>query len=275
MSAPPRPLALSALASRQVERPAAHQAAHAKAHQPPRAGARRFLFEDDFASPQDVSHARARLAQAAPEPEVIAPSFSAEELAEARAEGMSEGRAAGFAEARAGIEARLAAALETIAIRLGEASREAAATAELATGALAATTLDLLARALPRAAAAHALAGCAELAESLLAKLSGVERIAIRLPPELARALASRLEAAAAAADFTGRLDVIPTDGMVTGEMRISWPGGEARRDPAQLAKAAGDVLRQLGLAPSQTEASGSDMAAATAAVEQENGDGR
>jgi flagellar assembly protein FliH len=267
MSATPRPLALSALASRQAERPPAHHAAHQAAH----AGSRRFLFEDDFASPQDAARARGRLAQAAPEPEVIAPSFTAEELAEARTEGVAEGRAAGIAEAHAGIEARLAAALETIATRLGEARREAAVTAELATGALAATTLDLVARALPRAAAAHARPGCAELAESLLAKLSGVERIAIRLPPELARALAPRLEAAAAAADFTGRLDVIPTDGMVAGEMRISWPGGEARRDPASLAEAAGDVLRQLGLAPSQTDKAGT----ATAVVEQEDGDGR
>jgi flagellar assembly protein FliH len=251
MSATPRPLALSALASRQVERPPA----------------RRFLFEDDFATPEEVARARAKLAQAAPEPEVIVPTFSAEELAEARAEGVAEGRAAGIAEARASVEARLAAALETIATRLGEARREASATAESAAAALAATTLDLLARALPRAAAAHALPGCAELAETLLAKLSGVERIAIRLPPELARALAPRLEAAAAAADFAGRLDVIATDGMVAGEMRISWPGGEARRDPAALAAAAGDVLRQLGLAPPRTET------AATAAAEQEEGD--
>jgi flagellar assembly protein FliH len=265
MNAPPRPLALSALAARQVERHATHQAAHPAAH----AVSRRFLFEDDFASPQEAARARARLAQAAPEPEVIAPSFSAEEVAEARAEGMAEGRAAGLAEGRAGAEARLAAALETIATRLGEARREAAVTAETAAGALAATTLDLVARALPRAAAAQALPACAELAETLLARLSGVERIAIRLPPELARTLAPRLEQAAAAADFSGRLDVIPTDGMVAGEMRISWPGGEARRDPAALAEAAGDVLRQLGLAPPRTET------AAMAAAEQENGDDR
>lgn len=249
MNAPPRPIALSALASRTVERQAS----------------RRYLFEDDFATPEETARARAKLAQAAPEPEVIVPSFSAEELAEARAEGMAEGRAAGLAEARAGIEARHAAALETIATRLGEASREAAATAEAAAAALAAATLDLLARALPRVAAAHAQAGCVELAEALLAKLSGVERIAIRLPGELARALGPRLEAAAAAADFSGRLDVIATDGMVAGEMRISWPGGEARRSPSQLAAAAEDVLRQLGLGPSRA-----DMAAT---AEQEDGD--
>ncbi len=263
MSAPPRPLALSALASRQVERMADSPAAHA--------GSRRFLFEDDFASPQDVARARARLAQAAPEPEVIAPSFSAEEVAEARAEGVAEGRAAGLAEGRSGSEARIAAALETIATRLGEARREAAATAEGAAAALAAATLALVAGALPRAAAAHALAGSAELAETLLARLSGVERIAIRLPPELARALAPRLEQAAAAADFAGRLDVIPTDGMVAGEMRISWPGGEARREPAALATAAGDVLRQLGLAPPPAEAVAMETVA-PAAAEQENG---
>jgi flagellar assembly protein FliH len=251
MNAPPRPLALSALATRQVERPAT----------------RRYLFEEDFTSPQEAARARAKLAQAAPEPEVIVPSFTAEELAEARAEGMVEGRAAGMAEARAAAEARTAAALEAIATRLGEARREAAATAEGAAAALAVATLDLLALALPRAAAAHALPGCAELAETLLARLSGVERIAIRLPPELARTLAPRLEQAASAADFAGRLDVIPTDGMVAGEMRISWPGGEARRNPAALAAAAADVMRQLGLAPAGTDA------AATA--EQENGNVR
>ncbi|WP_456305138.1 hypothetical protein, partial [Elioraea rosea] len=133
--------------------------------------------------------------------------------------------------------------------------REAQLAAERAAGAIAATTLDLVAAALPVAAAAHALPGCAELAEKLLARLSGVDRIAIRLPPELARQLAPRLEAAAAAADFSGRLDVIPTDGMVAGEMRVSWPGGEARRDPAALAAAARDVLQRLGLAGAKDEA--------------------
>lgn len=223
---------------------------------------RRFLFEEDFASPTDASRARALLSQPAPEPEVIVPTFSAEELAEARAEGKAEGRMAAQAEARASHEARMVLAVETIATRLGEARREAAVAAERAASALAAATLDLLSRALPAAAAAEAARGCEELAQMLLARLSGVDRIAIRLPPELARALGPRLEAAAAAADFAGRLDVIPTDGMVAGEMRISWPGGEARRDPAALAAAAADVLRQFGLA------------GPSVAAEQEVGDG-
>jgi flagellar assembly protein FliH len=248
MAATPRPLALSALA-------------RGRAEPPPQ---RRYLFEDDFATPEEQARARAKLAQAAPEPEVIAPSFSAAELAEARAEGIAEGRAAGHAEARAGTEARIAAALETIAARLGEAGREATIAAERAASALAAATLDLVARALPDVAAAQAGAGCAELAEALLGKLAGAERIAIRLPPELARTLAPRLEAAAAAADFAGRLDVLPTDGMVAGEMRISWPGGEARRDPASLTAAARAVLARLGLAGT----------AAVAGTEQEGGDG-
>jgi flagellar assembly protein FliH len=232
MSAPPRPIALSALARRATDRP------------PPR----RYLFEDDFASPADLPHGRARLAEPPPEPEVIAPSFSAAELAEARAEGIAEGRAAAQAEAKASAEARAAAALETIAARLAEARRAAEAAAERAAGALAAATLDLVARALPAVAAAHALPSCAALAEALLARLAGVERIAIRLPPDLARALEPRLAAAAAAADFAGRLDVIATEGMAAGEMRVSWPGGEARHDPAALAAAAREALSQLGL---------------------------
>jgi flagellar biosynthesis/type III secretory pathway protein FliH len=243
--AAPRPLALSALAARTIERP------------PPR----RFLFDDDFATPEEQARLRAKLAEAAPEPEVIVPSFTAAELAEARAEGVAEGRALGEAEARASIEARNAAALETIAARLAEAKREAAGAAERAAAALAAATLGLVARALPEIAAAEAGEACARLAESLLARLATAERIAIRLPPELARALAPRLEAAAAAADFTGRLEVIATEGMAAGAMRISWPGGEALRDPAALAAAATEVLRRLGFA------AGTDQA-------EENGDG-
>lgn len=252
MSAPPRPIALSALA-----RPAGARSEAVAGQQQ-----RRYLFEDDFATPGEQHRTRARLSQAAPEPEVIVPSFTADELAEARAEGVLEGRAAGAAEARAAIEARIAGALETLATRLGDAKAEANRAAEQAAGALAATTLDLLARALPATAAHHAQQGCAELAEALLAKLAGVDRIAIRLPPELAKSLGPRLAAAAATVDFTGKLDVIPTDGMVAGEMRISWPGGEARREPKALGQAARDVLVRLGLAMNETDA------------EQEVGDG-
>jgi flagellar assembly protein FliH len=235
MTATPRPLALSALATRVADRP------------PPR----RFLFEDDFSAPEDLARSRARLAEPPPEPEVIVPSFSAAELAEARAEGMAEGRAAALAEAKASAEARAAAALEAIATRLGEAAREAEAAAERSAGALAAATLDLVARAMPAVAAAHALPSCAALAEALLARLAGAERLAIRLAPDLARALEPRLAAAAAAADFAGRLEVIATEGMGPGEMRVSWPGGEARHDPAALAATAREVLMQLGLSAS------------------------
>lgn len=245
MSATPRPIALSALARRTPERA------------PPR----HFLFEEDFAAPEERPRARARLAEPPPEPEVIAPSFSAAELAEARAEGFAEGRSAALAEAKASAAAREAAALEAISGRLAEARRAAEAAAERAAGALAAATLDLVARALPAVAAAHALPSCAALAEGLLARLAGVERITIRLAPDLASALAPRLAAAAAAADFAGRLDVVGTEGMAPGEMRVSWPGGEARRDPAALAAAAQEVLAQLGLC-GMTDA------------DQENGDG-
>lgn len=230
MSATPRPLALSALARRTADRP------------PPR----RYLFEDDFAAPE--ASPRAVRAEPPPEPEVIVPSFSAAELAEARAEGFAEGRAAALAEAKAAAEARTAAALEAIAARLGEARREAAEAAERAATSLAAATLELVSRALPSAAAAHALPTCSALAETLLARLPAVERIAIRVPPELADALGPKLSAAAAAADYAGRLEVIPTAGLAPGEMRVSWPGGEARHDPAAFAAAARALLAQLGL---------------------------
>lgn len=241
MSATPRPLALSALARRAADRP------------PPR----RYLFEEDFAAPE--ASLRAARAEPPPEPEVIVPSFSAAELAEARAEGVAEGRAAALAEAKAAAETRAAAALEAIAARLGEARREAAQAAERAATSLAAAMLDLVLRALPSVAQAHALPTCSALAETLLARLPAVERIAIRVPPDLAEALAPRLSAAAAAADYPGRLDVIPTAGLAPGEMRVSWPGGEARHDPAAFAAAAREVLAQLGLSMPQGQAEEND----------------
>ena len=237
MSTAPRPIALSALARRGQDRP------------PPR----RYLFERDFDA-EDGPPSRAPLPAPPPEPEVIAPSFSAAELAEARAKGVAEGRAAAAAEAKASAEARAAAALEAIAARLAEAREAAAAAAERAAGALARATLDLVTRALPSAAAAHAPKTCGMLAEALIARLSGVERIVIRLEPELARRLEPALARAAAAADFAGRLEVVGTAGMSPGEMRVSWPGGEARHDPHALASAARDVLHQLGLSPESAE---------------------
>jgi len=81
------------------------------------------LFAEDFDLPEGYAHA---LVPEDPEPEVITPSFSLEEVAAARAEAFEDGERAGRAAARAEADARSVVAPAEIGRALTDATTVAA-----------------------------------------------------------------------------------------------------------------------------------------------------
>ncbi len=225
LPAPPRsrPLPLSALAKRHV----------AQTQRP-----RRVLFGESFDPPPATPPAS--------EPEIIAPSFTLEDLELARAEAFAEGRAAGVAEAEGGLLARQATALETCATAIAASVAEARRVAETTIAALARTLIDSLATTLPD----HATALLPVRIERLVADLQGSIGSEVALDLFASPQTASMLEKSLATLGQSGaspaplRLRADPA--LPTTEVRVRWASAEAVINPAEVADAMRRLLNEL-----------------------------
>lgn len=222
-----RPLPLSALATRQI----------AQTQRP-----RRVLFGESFDPPPATP--------AASEPEIIAPSFTLEELELARAEAFAEGRAAGAAEAEASLVARQASALETCATAIAASVAEARRAAETTIAALARALIESLATMLPD----HATAVLPVRIERLVADLqrSVGSEVALDLiaSPQTASLLEKSLAVLRQSVASPLQLRLRPDNTLPTTEVRVCWASAEAVIDPAEVADAMRRLLGELLPAP-------------------------
>jgi flagellar assembly protein FliH len=199
------------------------------------------LFAEDF----DFEHTLLAT-EAPPEPELIAPHYTADDLEVARNVAWAEGAQAGLAEASAGHAAAVARALTTIATTLRESAQEAHSTIDQAAQGMARLLLESLAAMLPESCAAHGEAEVRAVVRAILPGLRQEPSIAIRIHPRLAQAVEqelSRLDP-----DLSGRVSLIPTDAMMLGDVRITWENGSACRDVAATWRSVSDVLCSAGL---------------------------
>jgi hypothetical protein len=106
-----------------------------------------------------------------------------------------------------------------------------------------AATRDLalaLARALvPRALERQPLADTEAMLRDLLVRLEQQPRLTLALPPALVDAGRRTLAAIAAEAGYRGELVVEPDQTLGAGDARLSWRGGSAERDLAELEREA------------------------------------
>jgi len=196
------------------------------------------IFAEDFDRP--------KAPEPPPDPEPVAPVYSAEELQAARAEAMREGHAAGLAEAD-GITASLARhALLTIADSLQAAREEVRTIAEEAGESLARLLMDAFATAFPALCARYAETELRAIVRAVLPRLHNEPTITIRASPHVTEALSE--EVAALDPDLLDRVRIVSTDAVPEGDIRIAWRAGGARRDTAKLWADIENVLAPAGL---------------------------
>ncbi len=195
------------------------------------------LFAEDFDLPEDAAPA---------EPEVIRPTFTADELAEVRATAYAEGRELGFAEAAAEHEVALEAAARTVAAQLATLRTEAHAAAEAAAHTVAQLLLETLAALFPTLCARHGAAEAAAVLRAILPGLSDEPALALRANPRLLPAL--RGELARLDPELAGRTAFVPSEIAAPGDIAMSWQHGSATRDAASLWTAVADALALAGL---------------------------
>lgn len=187
-----------------------------------RPAAERYLFERGFQAAETGDAAAAA-------------SFTADDVERARAEARAVGRADAVAEMTQSDERRIAIAVEAIVAALAEARRqfdnlrtfcEAAAV-----GVAAAITRKMLPEFYRREGANEIMA----MVTSLLPTLLDSPKLTLRLNGVDCERLAKRLQEAAGASGFDGRLLILADAGIAVGDCRVEWAHGGASRDGARL----------------------------------------
>jgi hypothetical protein len=193
------------------------------------------LFGEDFDLPD-----------AAPEPEVIEPVFSASEVACARETAWREGNAAGLSEAADGDVAATRRAVEVIAASLAVECNAAAARAEQTAEAIAGLLMDSLAATFPALCARYGDAEVCAVVRAVLPALTREQAITVRANPVTAAAVA--VEFARLDPDLAAHVRTIECEAMPRGDVRVAWHNGGATRDAVGLWQQVAEVLVPAGL---------------------------
>jgi flagellar assembly protein FliH len=211
---------------------------------PPRPDVVGVLYAEDF--DEDGITAAAN-PQAAPEPEVIEPSFTAAELDAARL----EGRAIGRHEAERGLAAARNQMVGLLAAGIADARDEQRDMAKEAAEAAARCMLSALAACLPALCDKHGVAELQAMVRAVLPALVDEPRITVRINPHMLAPM--QAEIAALDIEVAERVRLLPTEAIAPGDVRITWAEGSAIRDTARARTAVEDALAALGLFERET----------------------
>lgn len=187
----------------------------------------KFTFDNSFDPPS-------RRKQQAP----AEPTFSAADVAAARAQGQAEGEAAGRAEQAAANTAALARATGALAREIAGLtalvdSQQSALTADAAAlgHAVARRLCETLTADMPLTEMSALVASCVQ-------DLKDEPRIVAYAHPDLLDAARTQFEATATAQAFPGRLIVLPDPALGLADVRLEWAHGGVMRDTQALNRA-------------------------------------
>lgn len=209
------------------------------------------LFADDFQTRAASPPAEA------PEPEPVPtpPSHGQDDLDAARARARAEGYAEGTADAEAAETARIAATLARIGELMAEAGASAARVAE--EGAETMTQL-LMAAMLAGYPQLHSRHGADELRAVIRKSMPAMlhePRVRLEVHPSMVDVVTTEL--AALRPDERAHMTIEPTEAILPGDARITWPNGAAVRDTTTIHTAIAEILGPLGLLPDPAAAAG------------------
>ncbi|HEX5327136.1 MAG TPA: hypothetical protein VFW75_10755 [Acetobacteraceae bacterium] len=179
-------------------------------------------------------------------PEVIAPVFTAAELAAARADAWAEGREAALAELNAEHDKAWSGMAQSITQQLVGVGKTMHRQAESHAETIARLLLDTLATLFPQLCARHGETEAQALAGAVLGGLTREPVITVRAGRVLARHLTDQLEELGSS--HAMRVEVVSAETDMPGDFRITWHDGQASRDAAALWEQVAAVLAGAGL---------------------------
>jgi flagellar biosynthesis/type III secretory pathway protein FliH len=185
------------------------------------------------------------------EPEVIIPTYSAEELEDARRAGHEAGRHEGLQAARGERDETIRLLLASLVKQLEQTGAEASQVAQAASEAASLFILQCLASLLPHLCERHGPTEALAVAGCILPSLRREPRVGVRVHPAAVadmRSAVSRLDA-----EFAARIEVLAMDPLAAGDVRISWQDGDAVRDARAMLAQVHEILAMLGISTEAT----------------------
>ena len=216
---------------------------------------KRYLFTTDFDELSENERAQAPRQPAAP-------SFSAEDLAQAETAAFAAGRDAARAEARASQEQTIADALGRLEVLLGQAEASLAEHHQARLRNAVEVAMAALRKLFPDLARRHGLEEAMALLASCLERLDDEPRLVIRIADAALDAVKMRVDSLTQRCGYEGRVILLADDSLAEGDLRIEWADGGAERDSGRLWQEIEEILAGAGVT-GRTEAAAAEPATA------------
>ncbi|MEO5338358.1 MAG: FliH/SctL family protein [Magnetospirillum sp. WYHS-4] len=223
---------------------------------------RKFLFEQSFDGEPKVLNAPDPM-DALPQPvETVIeeveplPTFSEEEMQQARDQAFAAGKEEGLREAVGAAERRIADALELMGVRMVHVMDGLAKANEDATSSAVTVASGIVRKLLPNLSRRGAVEEVAAVVAEVMGRVLDEPRLLLRVDPEGHSALEARVLELARGKGYEGRVTVMGDPALVPGDCRIEWSNGGAERDMAALWQEVDAVIeRNLGLSGDEDRA--------------------
>jgi flagellar assembly protein FliH len=246
---------------------------------------RRFLFDTDFSDPAVVADpSRPSMPNVADAPaddpseteEPAAPTYSEEELEQAREEGRQAGIAETMRQYAESLEHEMLTLVRAITENLTELSAVQERENAERTREAVAVAKAICAKMIPVYLEKNGIDEVERAVRDAVRDLNEASRILLNVPPAMAEPLGERLDGIVAGSGYDGRIEIVADDSLDAGDCIMSWGDGGAERRLADLwAKVSavvdegiGDAAKAFEAAQAQAQAQAEAKARAADAAE-------
>mgnify|MGYP001319747530 FL=1 len=184
-----------------------------------------------------------------PEPEIEIPTYSEEDVAQARQEGLNAGKEEARAETLNGIEMKISDSLDVIGNRLANLNQIQADSIARISEDAASLAFAVAKKIFPVLNEKGALEEVTTVIEDVLQRLVQEPRISIKVAIEQSEKIKERVDNYVQEKGFDGNISVIGEENLSPGDVTIEWSDGSASRNSASLIEEIDDIIAQnLGI---------------------------
>ena len=204
----------------------------------------KFTFDLNFDAPKEALQ---------PEPveevqeveEEVVPTFSEDELAQARAEGFEAGKEEGRKESAEATEQRILETIESVAENLAQIiNNQVQANHDIAQEMIEISTA-IAKKMFPDLNARNALGEVERVVQDTLKAITDEPRVQIMVHPDLREPLTDRIDAMTQRAGFDGKVYVNPDTTVNLGDCRVEWSHGAAVRDSETIMEQIDEIIKR------------------------------
>lgn len=222
-----------------------------------------FTFDYSFDDGADERRKAAQMAARRAAAEAAAnrpPTFSLEELEQARAEGHALGRQEGMADAMAGIEQQVARTLDAMFSRLPKVFQEHAAWSKVIEADALRLAVALVRKLAPQLSRDRELPEVERVIREAFGFLTEQPKVMIRVAPALEEALRDKVVLMASRVGYEGQVVLVGDPELPADDCRVSWQAGAVERSLDQTWEQIDQIVAHvLAGQPDRPRGAGSD----------------